>query len=109
MRQDIFDLCISNAKKSVMQHKHGAIIYRNGEIIGQGFNHVSSYMSHSWSCHAEVAAIQSCKKKDRQKLKDSTLIVVRIGNEESVKMSKPCVNCRLQIEKYGINKVFYST
>jgi deoxycytidylate deaminase len=106
---DIFEHCISNAKKSEMLHRHGAIIYRNGEVIGQGFNHRADHLFHSFSLHAEVAAIKNVKKKDRQKLKDATLIVVRVGNDGNIKMSKPCENCRRFIESSGIKKVFYST
>lgn len=107
---DFFDIAINLAKKSTMQHKHGAIIVRNNEIIGQGINHVSSVMSHSWSCHAEIAAIQNCglKGKDKQKLGDATLLVVRVANDGTPKLSKPCSSCTKQIQKLGIKKVFYS-
>jgi len=108
VNEDIFDKVVSIARKSVMQHKHGAIIVRNGEILGAGYNHITDYMSHQWSCHAEVAAIQNCRKKDRQNLSDATLLVVRISKEGEPKLSKPCANCKKQIEKYGIKRVFYS-
>ena len=105
---DIFEQCIGNAKKSVMMHKHGAVLYKNGAVLGQGHNHMSEHMSHAWSCHAEIAAIMSCNKKDRQDLRDATLIVVRVGTDGGAKLSKPCSNCRRFIEKHGIRKVFYS-
>lgn len=107
---DLFDVAINLAKKSTMQHKHGAIIVRNNEIIGQGTNHVASFMSHSWSCHAEIAAIQNCglKGKEKNKFFDATLLVVRVGNDGMTKLSKPCPNCANQIQKLGIKKVFYS-
>lgn len=106
---DIFDMVIATAQKSVMQHRHGAIITQNGEILGQGYNHQTTHLCHQYSCHAEVAAIRSVPKKFRHKLKDATLIVVRVGNDGNVKLSKPCTNCSEYIEKNGIKKVFYST
>jgi len=108
MKEDMFDKVIALAKKSVMQHKHGAIITRNGEILGSGFNHITDYMSHQWSCHAEIAAIQNCKKKDKHNLSDATLIVARIGKDGELRLSKPCINCQKQIEKCGIKRIFYS-
>jgi deoxycytidylate deaminase len=107
--EDIFDTLVSLANKSTMQHKHAAIIYKNGEIIGSGYNYHVDYLSHQFSCHAEVAAIQSCKKKDRQNLSDATLIVIRIGKDNEPRLSKPCTNCQKEIQKYNIRKIFYST
>jgi tRNA(Arg) A34 adenosine deaminase TadA len=78
---DIFDKAIALAKKSTMQQKHGAIVVYNGEILGQGFNHMASFMSHSWSCHAEMGAILSIRKKDKWKICESTLVVVRVGSD----------------------------
>lgn len=108
-KDDVFDQCMALAMKSSMLHKHGAIIYRNGEIIGQGYNHITTYMCHNFSCHAEVAAINSVKKKDKIKLKESTLVVMRVGNDGNVKLSKPCEDCSTCIKKHGIKRVFYST
>lgn len=109
--EDVFERAVQLAKKSVMTQKHGAVIVKGGEIIGQGYNHATTFMSHSWSCHAEVAAILNLKNKSRKYLEDATLIVVRVGPVSigcPMKLSKPCENCRKAIEKVGIRKVFYS-
>jgi len=107
---NVFDRAINQAKKSTMMQKHGAVILdRNGDILGQGFNHYESYMSHSWSCHAEIAALLSVGKNRREKLVDATLVVVRVGSDNGAKMSKPCDKCRKEILKFGIRRVFYST
>lgn len=109
INSNIFDKAIALAKKSSMLQKHGAIILsKNGEILGQGYNYMTSFMSHKWSCHAEIAALL-CIKNKKEKLHDATLIVVRIGNDNSPKLSKPCEACRKEIVKHGIKRVFYST
>lgn len=106
---NIIDKAIALAKKSSMMHKHGAIIIsKNGEILGQGYNYMTTFMSHSWSCHAEIAALL-CIKNKKEKLIDAILIVVRIGNDNYPKLSKPCDACTKEILKHGIKKVFYST
>ena len=109
VNDNVFEKAISLAQKSTMLQKHGAIILsKNGEVIGQGYNHFTDYMSHQWSCHAEIAALLSIKNK-REKLSDASLLVVRIGNDGIPKLSKPCENCRKEIQKSGIRRVFYST
>lgn len=110
---DVFDRAVQLAHKSTMTQRHGAVIVRNGEIIGEGYNHWTTYMSHSYSCHAEVAALLSVKNKTKKMLQDATMIVVRISNNHCMpnvlKLSKPCENCTKEINKWGIRKVFYST
>lgn len=110
---DVYERAMSLARKSTMSQKHGAIVIKNGEIIGEGFNHVTTYMSHSYSCHAEVAALLSIKNHMKKQLHDATMIVVRISNNHkhpnNLRLSKPCINCTKEIIKAGIKKVFYST
>lgn len=114
VQPDVFERAISLANKSTMQHRHGAVIVKNGQIIGEGFNHEASFMCHQWSMHSEVAAILNIKKQYRTKkfLEDAVMVVVRIGPtarvSESTRMSKPCEKCRQAIEESGIKKVFYS-
>jgi deoxycytidylate deaminase len=110
-KEDVFDKALALAKKSTMTQRHGAVIVKNGEVIGQGYNHIASYMSHSWSCHAEIAAIMSLKTRTKKFLEDATLVVVRIGPESQgcpFKLSKPCAKCQEQIEKTGIKRIFFS-
>lgn len=99
--------CITLAKRSSMTNKHGALIlYKNGQVIGRGINHMISEFN---SCHAEVAAIHNVKKNDRLKLKEATLLVIRAGSNGDVKMSKPCEDCAEFIQRCGIRRVIYST
>lgn len=108
VQDNIFEKAIVLAKKSTMLQKHGAIILsKNGDILGQGYNYCTDFMSHQWSCHAEIAALMSIKNK-REKIVDATLLVVRIGSDGHPKLSKPCDNCRKEICKFGIKRVFYS-
>lgn len=111
--EDVFERAITLAKKSTMGHRHGAVIVKNGEIIGEGYNHIATYMSHSWSCHAEMAAILSLKNRGKKYLEDASMIVVRVSNHrlqaQHLKLSKPCERCTEQIIKSGIRRVFYST
>lgn len=110
---DVFDRAIALANKSSMLHKHGAVIVKNGEIIGEGYNHQRTHMCHKWSIHSEVAALLSLKKVHRNKkfLEDAVMVVVRVAspnNPATCKNSKPCESCRQAINESGLRKVFYS-
>ena len=109
---DVFGRVQDVATKSTMVQKHGAVIVQNNQIISEGFNYLANFMSHSYSIHAEVAALMNIPKRYRQKryLEDSTMVVVRVsGKDNHINMSAPCANCRREIEKAGIKRVFYSS
>ena len=108
---DIFKRVHVVASKSTMNQRHGAIIVKNGEIVGEGCNYTAKWMCHPYSVHAEVAALLSVPKRNRHRkyLEDSTMLVIRIsGKDKHCNFSAPCDNCKKEIEKYGIKRVFYS-
>ena len=103
-----YDYAKTQASKSTMTHKHGAVIIHNNEIIGRGHTHHAYYMVHGKSCHAEIAAIHSVSRRNRPKLHESCLMVLRIGNDGQLKNSKPCDKCADIIRKMKIKNVVYS-
>ena len=83
-RETAFDLAINEAKKSCMQHKHGSVIFnKSGQVIGAGHNFPWT-LGNIWSCHAEMAALNSLSRRDRKTLSDCTLVVVRLGTPAPV-------------------------
>ncbi len=113
-KDNAFDLAINEAKKSCMQHKHGSIIFnKNGQVIGSGHNFQWT-LGNIWSCHAEIAALNSLSGRDRKTLSDCTLVVVRLGGDLTtggapcLKMSKPCRQCAERIRRCNIKYCFYS-
>lgn len=111
--ENLYNAAIIQANKSTMLHRHGAVIVgRQGEILGVGYNHYTNFHSHQFSMHAEVAAIQNLKKRRKGNIQydDLTMIVVRVCGKEGnyTMLSKPCCNCKKEIEKIGIKRVFYS-
>jgi deoxycytidylate deaminase len=111
---DVFDKAINEAKKSVMNHRHGCVIVKDGEIVASGYNHMMDFMSHTMlSIHAECDAIRKVKNRGRRYLEQCSLVVVRLGSTDefkrhTLKNSKPCEACTKEIHKCGINRVFYS-
>ena len=98
------------ALKSTMLQKHGALIVnKQGDIVGQGYNHMTDVFSHSWSCHAEIAALLSMGPMIKSCTCELVMIVVRANASGELKLSTPCEKCKKQIIKFGIKKVYYST
>jgi deoxycytidylate deaminase len=110
-QQTYIDIAMKLAQKSVMEHKHGAVIVISNEVIAMGFNHKQEFMCHQRSIHAEVDAILKVKGRNKCLLNDAEMYVVRIGTVRMnfpLKYSKPCCECQKVIMKYGIRKVYYS-
>ena len=84
-----------------------AILSADNRLVGVGRT------SPSGRPHAEVNALMKAKKiLNRSELKQSKLMVVRIGTnsmDNPLKYSKPCKVCQNFIEKLGVQLVYYST
>lgn len=115
IQEDVFGRAINEAKKSVMNHRHGCVIVKDGEVIATGYNRMMDFMSHTLlSIHAECDAIRKVKNRGKKYLEQCSLVVVRIGhpdqrNRPTLKNSKPCEACTKEIHKWGITRVFYSS
>lgn len=99
------------ARRSSMNHRHGCVIVKNGEIISEGFNNTEINMYHVNSIHAEVNCLSKLKRNPKV-LQDCDMYVVRIGTEKMgcpFKYSKPCPDCTKVILKSGIKRIYYST
>ena len=103
------------ARKSLLNHKHGCIITYKNKIVSTGNNKSSIYNNKSYrSIHAEIDAINKLLKINKFQNKgvrnNCSLYVVRIQNvSNQFKMSKPCKNCIENIIKNNIGIVYYST
>lgn len=87
------------ARLSDHQHyKHSVLIVRGGKIIARGFNKGAK--------HAEVAAIGTHAKKDKDYFKGADLYSFRF-NKTGPANSRPCNNCELEIRKLGFKRIFY--
>jgi tRNA(Arg) A34 adenosine deaminase TadA len=98
---------INEAKKSELTNKHGCIIVRNGVIISQGHNVISSTLTEYKSVHAEIMALN--KIKCLRNFTNCEMYVVRLSESTGELMfSKPCILCTPIISRYKIPKIYYS-
>lgn len=100
------------AAKSVLRHKHGAVVVKSGRILGSGFNksrnHPDVIMEgrHRLDCgyHAEAVALKEAGEKAR----GAVLFVARINRRGQDMLSRPCTNCQKLIEEHGVKKIVYT-
>lgn len=106
------------AFRSDMLQRHGAVITHHGVIVGRGFNERTVQFAHTYSIHAEVAAIMNLRKcfpvemRNKKWIRECRLYVVRIGPDSKgnpLRNSLPCVKCANCIKSVGIPIVFYSS
>ena len=84
-----------------MRHGHGgpfgALIVRNGKIIAQGFNRVTS--TNDPTAHAEIVAIRAaCEALDSFSLADCEIYV----------NCEPCPMCLAALYWAGVKKIYYA-
>ncbi|MFH6783738.1 MULTISPECIES: nucleoside deaminase [Methylobacterium] len=76
----------------------GAVIVRDGQIIGEGANRVVAENDPTW--HAEMAAIRdACRKDGNFKLPGATLYT----------SAEPCPMCMAAAYWAGISRIFYAS
>lgn len=101
---------IKLAKKSDRNQQHGAIVVKNGRVLGQGINSERNLPS-DWidasiiSVHAEVAAIARVQPKN---LKGATVYVARWGKCEAHLLSRPCPRCYEALKAAGVKRIIYT-
>ena len=89
--------------------KHGAILVKNGRIIGVGVNAMRGTASvhatvDSWRgsyVHAEEVAIQVAG----TRANGAVLYVARVNRSGEPCMSEPCLRCQGAIDRAGIRRV----
>jgi len=98
---------MKQARKSNVRYKHGAVVVKNGKIIGVGYNKycISCYAIHKICIHAEIDAISNCSPKF---LNGATLYVIRLNNQNELQSSKPCKRCKDYIIRSKISIVYYT-
>lgn len=100
------------AKQSTERHKHGALIYKSGRVLGIGINtfrnrHPTMDIPFSrYTVHAEIAALRSTGYRDN--LQGATVYVARINREGGFMNSEPCAPCEQALMANGIKRVVFS-
>ena len=101
------ELAVSQALKSPMQHKHGAVIWKKGQILGAGYNyHMSAPSSkqRQFSIHSEKDCLSGLR---GDQIYSADMLAVRVKKDSSLSHGAPCKGCRKLLRRKGIRKVFW--
>lgn len=103
------------AAKSGMEHQHACFIFDGqNRLVSCACNKSAPWMSHGYSMHAEVNALQVGSKKlknmTKNELNRCSMFVFRISRSDSkhLKFSRPCETCASEIQRAGIGRVYHS-
>lgn len=106
---------LQQAEKSTYKHRLGACISIGRKVLGVGYNKVNRHQSKvktdSWngSLHAEIAAVlDALRNHPVERLRGSTVTVVRIGKFGELRLAMPCKNCYNSLRNLGIKEVRFS-
>lgn len=92
--------------------KVGACLLYKGRVVSIGFNQIlkshplTRMFNEHQTIHAEVSAIVRCKNKDI--LKDCTMVVYREGALGNLALAKPCPTCRKILKFFKIRSIAYT-
>ena len=105
--QNIIDLGVVQAKKSIMNSKHRSVLFKGKDILGVGFNYIKSDnkdKDRPISIHSE----KDCLKGIRfDKLINADVLNVRLNKSFNLTYSSPCKGCRSLLRRKGIRKVYW--
>ncbi len=109
------DLAMRVSNQSEYPHRHGAVLIKGSSVINTACNKnkFSSFAARFKrneplyaTVHAELGAILNV---DRKHTEGATIFVVRVNNQQKLRLSKPCTMCEMAMKWVGIKKVIYST
>lgn len=104
--QKILPLAVSQAKKSKMLHKHGAVLFKNKTLLGAGFNqHVTiPDARRRFSIHSEKDALTGLR---QDQIHGASMLAIRINNAGNIVSGAPCKGCSKLMKRKGISKCYW--
>jgi deoxycytidylate deaminase len=101
----LFNLARSVSRHSQHKIKVGAVISKSGHPVSVGWNKDKSKPGYDFGIHAEISAIITS---GRDYIDNSVIFVYReVGGNPA--MARPCERCIIELKKFGIKKMYYTT
>lgn len=112
MTSGILKLAIEEAESSkYFPYRIGAVIFKGPRILSSGHNQIRcssihrKYKEYESSLHAEQDALIGL---DWSRLSGSSICVIRLNLNGSLRMARPCDMCMKALSFVGIKKIYYS-
>lgn len=107
------DRALQVAKASTVRHKHGAVLYKSGRVLGVAVN--SQRNEHptmeiekdNYTYHAEVAVLRAVSMINS--IEGATIYVARVNRQGKQVNSMPCSDCLRSLVAAGIKRIVYTT
>jgi len=103
----VLELAMSQAIKSPMTHKHGAVIFKGNTILGAGYNF---YMGPPSPNHRQVSihSEKDCLKGLRgDQIYGANVLAIRVHHNGSLLHGAPCTGCKKLMTRKGVKKAFW--
>lgn len=110
LRQDVVVTAVTEAAKSPMLFRHGAVVIgKRGDIKGKGYNNYISAgrgieLGRRRSIHAERAALMKLSVEERR---DVVVVAVRVGEGGDLREGAPCKGCQSFMKRCGVRVCVY--
>lgn len=106
MKTKYFDLAVRAARHSEHpKYRVGAVIVRNGNILGIGFNSMKTHPkshTHHQRIHAELKAVLNAQ----DDVSGADIYVVRLTRQGQLACAIPCPSCEALIIDSGIRNIY---
>jgi deoxycytidylate deaminase len=99
------------SKRSDFKYKLGAVLLDKSRIISVGYNKNKSHtVARKYFCHGTIhAEIDAVLKSPRKNLEGTTIFVFRRDRNGAMALAKPCPQCAMVLQEYGVKFAVWST
>jgi len=105
--QGVLELAMSQALKSPMLHRHGAVIWKYKTILGAGYNHyvgANPSEKRKISIHSEKDCLTGIR---GDFLYGSSVLAVRVTKSGKLSSGAACKGCQKLLKRKGVSKIYW--
>lgn len=105
---NILQLAVTQAHKSPMNYRHGAVIWKGKNILGTGYNFPIAPPTNADKRRFSIHSERDCLKGLRaDAIYNSELLCVRVQPNGSLGSSKPCRGCMKLLKRKGVKNAYW--
>ena len=105
---NILQLAVTQAYKSPMNYRHGAVIWKGKKILGTGYNYPIAPPTNADKRRFSIHSERDCLKGLRaDAIYNAEVLCVRIQPNGGLGSSKPCHGCMKLLTRKGVKNVYW--
>lgn len=101
------EIASSQACKSPLGYRHGAVVFKGNKILGAGYNWPKALPggeNRQFSIHSERDALKGLRK---DQIRGSDMFCIRVTRGGNYGLAAPCLGCQKLLKRKGIRKVHW--